>query len=321
MTVDRLVVIPQNSIIYQAGPGCYTPGVTNSPLFNPVVHHERNAEVNGDGFGIAWYPDLSQSRLYKSVQPAWNDRNLKELSGALSSETIMCHIRAASPGSAISRENCHPFKFRNYTFMHNGGVATFPNVKREIRATLADDIYHMIEGQTDSETVFGVVLSMLDLNKEHHSGDELADALEKSISFLIRTSRKAGGGPSSLNLCLTDGVNTVVSRFRDSETEDPPSLYFATGDSFKISAADHFRISKKEPLTMCLVASEPLTFEEEDWTLLDRNTMVLIHSDANSPQIVTSVTTRSIKWDPLELGLSGTAVHRLTEKLPDEHVT
>ena len=35
LSVDALLVTPQNSLIYQAGPGAYTPGAERSPLFDP----------------------------------------------------------------------------------------------------------------------------------------------------------------------------------------------------------------------------------------------------------------------------------------------
>ena len=40
----------------------------------------------------------------------------------------MAHIRAATSGRdpfekmVVSSENCHPFKYGRWTFMHNGGV-------------------------------------------------------------------------------------------------------------------------------------------------------------------------------------------------------
>lgn len=40
----------------------------------------------------------------------------------------MAHVRAASSGHdpldrmIVSNENCHPFKYGRWTFMHNGGT-------------------------------------------------------------------------------------------------------------------------------------------------------------------------------------------------------
>ena len=35
--------------------------------------------TNGDGFGIGWYGEGSVPAVFKSVDPAWNDRNLREV--------------------------------------------------------------------------------------------------------------------------------------------------------------------------------------------------------------------------------------------------
>jgi glutamine amidotransferase len=87
-------------------------------------HSTMGAEaLNGDGFGIGWYPNNNNSNndkdpddddknsdeltpstpfLFRSVEPAWHDKNLKELSGFVVSPTVFVHIRAASlTGSGV----------------------------------------------------------------------------------------------------------------------------------------------------------------------------------------------------------------------------
>ena len=70
--------------------------------------------------------------MYKSVQPAWNDANLKDISQSISSRTIMAHVRAATPGSDVSRANCHPFKYGRLTFQHNGRIEEYDKIKRYV---------------------------------------------------------------------------------------------------------------------------------------------------------------------------------------------
>jgi hypothetical protein len=45
-------------------------------------------------------------RLYRSIHPAWNDRNLRELAAGISSPLFFAHIRA-STGTAIQETNTH----------------------------------------------------------------------------------------------------------------------------------------------------------------------------------------------------------------------
>ncbi|MGH2885876.1 MAG: hypothetical protein ACRDPA_24815 [Solirubrobacteraceae bacterium] len=35
--------------------------------------------TNGDGFGVGWYDGTPRPGVSTSIEPAWNDRNLKEL--------------------------------------------------------------------------------------------------------------------------------------------------------------------------------------------------------------------------------------------------
>ena len=48
---------------------------------------------------------LSHPGVYRSVEPAWNDENLRELAGHISSPLFFTHIRAAI-GSAVQQTNC-----------------------------------------------------------------------------------------------------------------------------------------------------------------------------------------------------------------------
>eukprot|EP01133_Synstelium_polycarpum_P004350 gene4350-5079_t len=102
----------------------------------PGVH------LNADGFGIAWYvPETSPiPGVFKDITPAWSNINLRQLARVTKSGCIMSHVRAASAG-AITNTNCHPFTFKNFSFMHNGTA------------------FESIKGTTDSELVFALFIS------------------------------------------------------------------------------------------------------------------------------------------------------------------
>src|SRR5262245_57916349 len=75
--------------------------------------------VNGDGFGLGWYGRSGTPGIYRSIQPAWSDRNLREICAQLESEIFIAHIRAAT-GTAVQQTNCHPFRYGKWIFVHNG---------------------------------------------------------------------------------------------------------------------------------------------------------------------------------------------------------
>ena len=69
--------------------------------------------------------------MFHSIEPAWNDRNLADLARHLESPLVFAHIRA-STGGAIQQTNCHPFRYGNWLWMHNGLIREFATVKREL---------------------------------------------------------------------------------------------------------------------------------------------------------------------------------------------
>ena len=87
------------------------------------LHSRLGAETtNGDGFGIGWYDEAPVPGVFRSVEPAWNDQNLRELASHVSSGLFFAHVRAAI-GSPVQQTNCHPFRHGRWLWMHNGFVA------------------------------------------------------------------------------------------------------------------------------------------------------------------------------------------------------
>ncbi len=122
-------------------------------------HSRLGAEsVNGDGFGIGWYGDSGTPGRYRSTEPAWNDLNLRELSAQARSARIFAHVRATT-GSPVQQTNCHPFRHGRWLWMHNGGIADFPLLKRDLTLAVDPALYPLIEGSTDSELFFFLALT------------------------------------------------------------------------------------------------------------------------------------------------------------------
>ncbi|GAA1447343.1 class II glutamine amidotransferase [Leifsonia poae] len=118
--------------------------------------------VNGDGFGFGWYPSGpdagTQPAIFHSTEPAWNDTNLRELTEAIESPLFFSHVRAAA-GPPIQQTNCHPFRYENWLFMHNGALADFHKTKRELTFAIDPSLYPHVMGTTDSEVLFHLALT------------------------------------------------------------------------------------------------------------------------------------------------------------------
>src|SRR5437773_528662 len=122
-------------------------------LIDQSLHSQLGAETtNGDGFGIGWYATGETPGVFHSIEPAWNDRNLRELAAHVESPLVFAHIRASS-GSPIQQTNCHPFRHGRWLWMHNGVIRDFPEVKRKLVLAVDPSLFSAIEGSTDSEVL------------------------------------------------------------------------------------------------------------------------------------------------------------------------
>ena len=101
----------------------YTPAYS---LIDQSLHSRLGAETtNGDGFGVGWYDAAPVPGVFRSIEPAWNDQNLRELAGHLSSPLFFAHIRAAigsagEPAIRYSSPSQRPRSTRWQRSLQNG---------------------------------------------------------------------------------------------------------------------------------------------------------------------------------------------------------
>ncbi len=192
---------------------------TNS-LIDQSLHSKLGVETtNGDGFGVGWYGVARTPAVFHSVEPAWNERNLRELAGHVISPLVFAHIRA-STGSAVQQTNCHPFRYEHWLWMHNGLIREFPAVKRQLALAVDPSLYPLIEGSTDSELLFFLALSF------GLEGDP-PGAVERAVGFVEATGRRLGvEHPIQMTVATTNGES--VWAFRHSSERTSRSLFFST---------------------------------------------------------------------------------------------
>ena len=177
---------------------------------------EARTATNADGFGVAWYGGRPEPGLYRDILPAWSDPNLKSLCRQIRSGLFLAHVRA-STGGATSRMNCHPFVSGRWSFMHNGQIGSFDRIRRQLETRIADGLYDQLEGTTDSELFF---LMMLD---EGLDRDPYA-AVVRATAEVIGVQRQCGIDPSfKLTAAFSDGETLFAVRY--STDEHAPTLY------------------------------------------------------------------------------------------------
>ena len=192
----------------------------DSSLIDQSLHARQGATTtNGDGFGVGWYQPGEPPRLYRSIHPAWNDRNLRELSAGISSPLFLAHIRAAT-GTAIQETNTHPFRYGNLLWMHNGLIRDFARIRRELLLAVDDTLFTSIEGTTDSEAMFYLALTF-------GLESEPVAAVERMVGFVETTARARGIElPVQMTVATSDGQSIWV--FRYSSEGASRSLYVST---------------------------------------------------------------------------------------------
>lgn len=248
----------------------------NSIVMQSLHARESTIPTNGDGFGLGWYvPSISpEPALFTSISPAWNDRNLLHLTAKIKSPCFFAHVRAASAGG-VTNYNCHPFIHGQWMLMHNGGINDFIVVKRHLRHLLDDDIYHWIQGETDSEHLFGLFLQLAK-GKNLDQLSVVADILEATLYEISQLVQHFGTkGPSFFNICLTDGERLVASRYCTDKKEKPESLHYFSGSCF--TAEGRFHMLKEDHKHECvLVTSEKLTNFSSQWGNVPANHLLLV---------------------------------------------
>ncbi len=219
-------------------------------LIDQSLHSRMGATTtNGDGFGIGWYGVGDTPGVFHSVEPAWNDRNLRELAGHVESPLVFAHIRA-STGTAVQETNCHPFRHGNWLWMHNGAISDFQTVKRDLVLEVDPSLYPEIEGSTDSETFFYLALTM-------GLEDDPPKAVRDAVGFIEATGRKHGvEHPIQMTVATTDGESLWA--FRYSTQHSSRSLFFSTEvKTMRMLYPDNEQLQKLGDESR-LVVSEPL---------------------------------------------------------------
>jgi predicted glutamine amidotransferase len=238
-------------------------------LIDQSLHARLGATTtNGDGFGVGWYTDAETPGLFRSVEPAWNDRNLRELAGHIRSPLFLAHIRA-STGTAIQQTNCHPFRYGRWLWMHNGVVGDFARVKRDLVLAIDEQLYPSIEGSADSEVLFHLALT-LGLERDPPS------AVARMVGLVEETGRRHGvEHPIQMTIATTDG--TDLWGFRYSSEGRSRSLYYST--DVRTLREQHPELPALQEISdeSRIVVSEPLGDLAGAWNEVPESSYGVIH--------------------------------------------
>lgn len=236
-----------------------------------LIHQSLHAKsprtpTNGDGFGIGWYDKQPMPGLFRSIRPAWNDMNLLDLVEHIESPLFMAHVRATSMAT-IQETNCHPFRYKNWLFVHNGQIAQFNLTRQALMAKISGKFFNNILGTTDSELMFHLALT-------YGLENDVPAAIAEMVRTVEKTAKEKGVEPSLwMTLGISDG-NTLWA-FRYGSDGKGPTLYSSPGVE-ELSMLNPEAKDRFGDFAYCIV-SEPIGIYQDKWPEIPDNSMLVIN--------------------------------------------
>ncbi|KUN62073.1 class II glutamine amidotransferase [Streptomyces canus] len=260
-----------------------TPLLLDTILYRPAhslidqsLHSRMGVETtNGDGFGVGWYSqeDIETPALLKDIGPAWNNRNLREIADHVRSPLFFAHIRA-STGTAVQQTNCHPFRHGRWMWMHNGAIADFHLLRRDLSLLVDPGLFSDIEGTTDSEMMFYLAITFgLD--------EDPPGAVARMVGVVERSGRDHGVEfPVQMTVAVSDGERLWA--FRYSSQGESRSLFYSTRvDTLRELHPDMGFLREVSDETR-LIVSEPLGDLPGAWNEVPESTYGVVGAGADA---------------------------------------
>ena len=278
LPVENLLFDTDNGLVRQS----YSPRMMNTFL-------------NLAGFGMkAWDPTSLRPDdpfTYRATTLPSFDRNLRFIASKVAATCLVAHVRGVTYSSeaVVADTNLHPFQFpgARVVLAHNGHLRQFEDIRFALVEHVRPEIAKRIEGTTDSEWIYALVLSQLDDPLGLPSAGELADATAGALRIL-RSVRAAHGIDTSspVNLCVSTGSAIVATRVSFDYGWYPPddemletdlpfvSLWYAIGGEY----ADRdggWAMTPGDPHRSVIIASEPLTTDHSRWLEVPEYSMLI----------------------------------------------
>ncbi len=246
LLMEHLLFRPEHSLIDQS-----------------MSSHSAETPTNGDGFGLGWYGHQGRAALYHSIRPAWNDFNLRDLASQIETPLLLAHVRATSQAT-VQETNCHPFRCRNWLFVHNGEIFEIERIRRELLFAVSPELFTNILGTTDSEIMFYLALTF-GLETDPIGG------LSRMAGLIEQTARKQGIDESLwMTVGVSDGESVYAVRY--ASDGQAPTLYHSRDmhDVYQVNPLVRELLGP----TSRIIVSEPIGKYAENWCAVPQNSFI-----------------------------------------------
>jgi predicted glutamine amidotransferase len=213
---------------------------------------DREGLSHGHGWGVATYED-HHPRVERQAWAAFHGEHFQRAAASIHSCTVLAHVRRATVGLP-AMENTHPFTWGPWAFAHNGTIPQFKKLRNPMLAAIAPERRSLIKGQTDSEHVFQLLLTLL----ERKPDVPLMEIVRETLQRVLTLCEEAGTiDKVALNLLISDGQQLAGSRWGR-------TLYRverAAVRDCEICGFPHVRHTPGLEYHAVVVASEPISHE------------------------------------------------------------
>jgi glutamine amidotransferase len=169
----------------------------------------RQSHEHPHGWGVGWWegPENRYLRVYRGAGPAHAEGAFARTAAALSATQAIAHVRRASVGPP-GLANAHPFRHRRWLFAHNGTVAGWDRARARIEAEIAPAFLGQVHGETDSERLFALFLTLLARRRDpgdEATAAEVRQALAETVAIVARLADPGAPVRSSTTFLVGDG--------------------------------------------------------------------------------------------------------------------
>ncbi|MFK8138148.1 MAG: class II glutamine amidotransferase [Bdellovibrionales bacterium] len=162
--------------------------VIDSQVHNSLLNAEnallQQSKHHPHGWGVAYYI-AGSPHIIKNVDSAVDDRLFQRVSGVVSSQTVIAHLRKATLGEH-SIVNTHPFQFGPWVFAHNGHIHEFQKYRKSLIELVHPELEKFILGETDSELIFYIIMTEVMRSRSFHSPLNISELGQRVKSALDR---------------------------------------------------------------------------------------------------------------------------------------
>ncbi|MCP4679506.1 MAG: hypothetical protein GY854_29250 [Deltaproteobacteria bacterium] len=178
----------------------------------PYAEHIRFRTGATGAWGLGYY---SVGEVLQRVEPKKQGEPLDvtEVMNGIRADLIMMHTRTATVGD-VRRQNVHPFRFKEWLFAHNGTISGFEDFRDKLCDAMPPFIQRGIQGDTDSEHLFHLLLSFLYdaglMGRPNLDTSSIRDALNRAVAMVDEFSLEVGKQPSPGSFVISDGYSLIV---------------------------------------------------------------------------------------------------------------